>query len=364
METINGASAKPLRVCLIGTGYMGKCHALAWNAVSATFGDVSRPVLDLLVERDDALAATRATQLGFNRSTSDWKAAVTDPEIDVVSITVPTALHSEMAVEALNAGKHVWCEKPMAKSVEDATRMSEAATRSKTCAALGYNYIQSPSFRLILNAIREGRIGNVHHVRAEMDEDFMADPMSPLFKIYSNPNAGSSFQEFMVHPLSLVGLLTGEAEEVFAADWTGSGGDHGNALLKFKNNVSAMISISRSAWGRKGRIVLQIYGSEGTVLFDQERFNEVQIYSVTADSSFQGFTNILSGPDHPPYDSFVPSPGHGLGFNDLKTIECYELIRAISGEAAHIIDFPTGLKIEKTIAAIEDSSKHRRWTAV
>jgi predicted dehydrogenase len=355
---------RPLGVCLIGTGYMGKCHALAWNAVSSTFGDVARPTLELLVERDDALAASRARQLGFSRSTSDWRSAIADPAIDVVSITTPTGLHADMAIEALNAGKHVWCEKPMAKTVDSSRRMAAAAEQSQSRAVLGYNYIQSPSFRIILDAVQQGRIGEIHHIRVEMDEDFMADPASPLYQIYSNPNAGSNFQEFAVHPLSLITMIAGDIDEVFGADWKGSGGDHANAFLKFRKGISAMVAISRSAWGRKGRIGLQLYGSEGTILFDQERFNEVQFYSTKIDKSFQGFTNILSGPDHPPYDAFIPSPGHGLGFNDLKTIECHELIRAISGDAAHVIDFATGLKIEEAIAAIGTSAEERRWLKI
>lgn len=353
-----------LRVCLIGSGYMGKCHALAWNAVASTFPDTPRPTLELLVERDEDLARNRASQLGFKRSTSDWRSAVADPDIDIVSITTPTALHAEQAIEALKNGKHVWCEKPMAATAESAGLMAQAAAASKTQAWLGYNYIQSPSFRLILSAVRSGRIGQIHHMRVEMDEDFMADPSSALFKIYSNPSAGSNFQEFAVHPLSMITMLAGDVEEVFGVDWSQSGGDHGEALLKFRNGASAMIAISRSAWGRKGRIALQLYGSEGSILFDQERFNEVQIYESKAEKPFQGFTNILSGPDHAPYAAFIPSPGHGLGFNDLKIIECHEVLQAISGKPAHVINFVDGLKIEQIVAGIEISSKERRWVNI
>lgn len=363
------AIAKPLRVCLIGTGYMGKSHALAWNAVAPTFGDVTRPELDLLVERSEDLAAERADQLGFRRFTSDWQAAVSDPDIDVVSITTPTGLHAEMAIAALAAGKHVWCEKPMSKDVDGARRMKEAADRAGKTAALGYNYIQSPSFRLILSLIESGEIGTLQHLRIEMDEDFMADPKSPLYAIYVGPNAGSTLQEFAVHPLSLLRMLVGDIEEVFAVDWTEHGavkmrGDNADCLLKFKEGGSAALSVSRSAWGRKGRIYLQVLGSDGTILFDQERFNEVQIYSNKGERRVQGFKNILSGPEHAPYGAFIPSPGHGLGFNDLKTVECREVMRNISGEAAHIIDFASGLKIENALHSLEVSAKMRRWVSL
>jgi predicted dehydrogenase len=136
-----------LGVGLIGTGYMGKCHALAWNAVKSVFGDVARPRLELLCETTEAYAQARAQEFGFARSTSDWRALVQDPAIDVVSITTPNAFHAEMAIVALEAGKHVWCEKPMAPAFADALAMNAAAERSGRVAILGYNYIQNPAFR-------------------------------------------------------------------------------------------------------------------------------------------------------------------------------------------------------------------------
>src|SRR5690606_23828509 len=131
-------------VGLIGTGYMGKCHALAWNAVLPVFGDCPRPRLVGLAEVDADLARSRAHQCGFERSTADWRSLITDREIEVVSITTPNAFHAEMAVAALEAGKHVWCEKPMAVGFADATRMADAARKSGKVAILGYNYIQNP----------------------------------------------------------------------------------------------------------------------------------------------------------------------------------------------------------------------------
>ena len=133
-----------LGIGLIGTGYMGKCHALAWNAVAAVFGDVERPRLAVLAEASQDLAERKAQELGFARATGDWRSLVADPAVDVVSITTPNAFHPEMAIAALEAGKHVWCEKPMATTLADAERMLAAARASAKVAALGYNYIQNP----------------------------------------------------------------------------------------------------------------------------------------------------------------------------------------------------------------------------
>ncbi len=368
---------RSLNVCLIGTGYMGKCHALAWNAVGPTFGG-ARPHLDLLVDVNDDLAARRTAEFGFSRSSSDWKAAVADSAIDVVSIATPTWMHAEMAIYALEQGKHVWCEKPMSLAIAQAEDMLAAAERAGRVAALGFNYIQNPSVRLMKKLIAEGAIGAVTHVRIEMDEDFMADPESPYDDFNSGPQSGGALPEFGVHPLSILQTLVGDVKEVIAEQWkpyasrkTPDGAakeiasfDIAAGLMSLVNGASGTFVVNRSAWGRKGRLVVQIYGSAGALYYDQERLNEVQFYSARDGRDQQGFRTILSGPDHPPYQHFVPTPGHGLGFNDLKVIECRELLRAIGGEAAHMIDFAKGIKIERTIDAFRRSIETRNWTAV
>src|SRR5690606_6604447 len=121
--------------------------------------------------------------------------------------------------------------------------------------------------------------------------------------------------------------------------------DIASLLFTLASGTTGVMALNRSAWGRKGRIALQIFGSKGTIAYDQERFNELQLYEATGDPASRGFRTILAGPQHAPYDRFIPAPGHGLGFNELKIIECHELLRAIRGEPAEIIDFEAGLGI-------------------
>ena len=203
-----------LGVGLIGTGFMGKCHALAWTSVAAVFGDVAPPRLVALAEAHHELAARHAEAFGFMRPTGDWRTLVEDPEIDVVSITAPNRFHPEMAIAALEAGKHIWCEKPMASSLADAERMLAAARASGRAAVLGYNYIQNPAIRLMRRILEEGQIGEVNHVRMEMDEDFMADPEA-LFYWKSEASSGhGALDDFGVHPLSLLKVLLGGVRSV------------------------------------------------------------------------------------------------------------------------------------------------------
>ncbi|HEY7644555.1 MAG TPA: Gfo/Idh/MocA family oxidoreductase [Hyphomicrobiales bacterium] len=370
METIG--------VGLIGTGFMGKCHALAWNAVRPVFGDCAKPRLVHLAEAGEALARERAGEFGFARSTGEWRDLLADPEVEVISVTAPNAFHAEMAIAALEAGKHVWCEKPMAPSLADAVRMRDAARASGKVAALGYNYIQNPAIRHIKSLLKAGTIGTVNHLRIEMDEDFMADPAA-LFYWKSEATSGyGALDDFAVHPLSLIATLLGPVEAVMAdmakpyADRPLKEGgrrevetyDIASVLMRLAGGVSGVLMANRSAWGRKGRIALQIFGSKGTILYDQERMNEYQLYVEEGGAAERGFRTVLTAPVHKPYDRFIPAPGHGLGFNDLKIIECRELLSAIAGAPAHIVDFDAGYEIEKTVHAMARSFAERNWVTL
>jgi predicted dehydrogenase len=256
--------------------------------------------------------------------------------------------------------------------------MHAAWKASGAVAVLGYNYVQNPVIRLVRSLIGSGEIGTVNHIRAEMDEDFMADPDGP-FTWRNQTEAGyGALDDFAVHPFSLMRVLFGPIERVlgdmakpYPDRPNGRGGrtavqnfDIATALLRFESGASGTLAVSRCAWGRKGRIQLQVFGDKGTIVFDQERFNEVQLFTRDGAAETQGFRTILTGPVHKPYDRFVPAPGHGLGFNDLKVIECRELIGKILGEPALVLDFDDGLAIEKTVHAVAESARIGGWVAV
>jgi predicted dehydrogenase len=368
---------KTIGVGLIGTGYMGKCHALAWTSVKAVFGDTPDIKLAALCEVTSDLAAKRAAEFGFAKSTPDWRELIADPEVDVVSVTTPNQFHAEMAIVALEAGKHVWCEKPMAPKFADAERMAQAARRSVASAILGYNYIQNPAIRYIRKLLDEKAIGAVNHIRIEMDEDFLADPDQP-HSWRSEAAAGyGALDDFAVHPLSLIATLLGRVEAAFGemskpyANRPHQGGvravetyDIATALLRLPGAISGAIHVNRCAWGRKGRIFVQIFGARGAIVFDQERFNEVQVYVAEGRAEDQGFRTILMGPAHSPYGRFIVAPGHQLGFNDLKIIECRQLIGRMLGEKTLAIDFDEGLAIERTVHAIARAHRQGAWATV
>lgn len=365
-------------VGLIGSGFMGKCHAMAWNSVRIAFGDMPEIRLVHLGEANAELAARRAAEFGFARGSGDWRAVIDDPDVDVVSLTTPNQFHPEMALAALRAGKHLWCEKPMAPSFAEAEAMAAAARDSGKVAVLGYNYIQSPAIRHIRRLLDEGAIGTVNHLRVEMDEDFMADPDAPFFWKHEAASGYGALDDFAVHPLSLIQNLFGCVTRVlcdmarpYAERRTEAGGrravetyDIASCLIRLEDGISGTLLANRSAWGRKGRIALQVFGSQGSILFDQERFNEFQLYVTSDRATEQGYRTILAAPQHEPYGRFIPAPGHGLGFNDLKTIECHELVSKIEGRPANVIGFDDGLDIERTVHAMARSFETGGWIEV
>jgi predicted dehydrogenase len=364
-------------VGLIGTGFMGKAHALAWNSVRPVFGDVPAVRLVHLGEANDELAHRKAQEFGFEKASGDWKRVIADPEVDVVSITTPNKFHLEMATAALAAGKHVWCEKPMAPKLAEAEEMLAAARRSGKAAVLGYNYIQNPVIRHIRKLLDEGVIGPVNHVRIEMDEDFLADPEAPFQQRHEAINGWGALDDFGVHPLSLLYTLFGRVSRVmcdmakpYPTRRTPEGErevevfDIATIMLRLENGASGYIAVSRTAWGRKGRIAIQIFGGKGSILYDQERMNELQLYVTSDRVTEQGFRTVLTAPHHPPYGRFIPAAGHNLGFNDLKIIECRQLIARMQGRPSVSIGFEEGILIERTIAAMARSFQEGKWVEV
>ncbi len=360
-------------VGLIGTGFMGKCHALALAAVGRVFGDVAAPRLVALCDTPLERAAAMARQFGFGRATDDWQALVSDPEVEVVSITVPNRLHREMALGAIAAGKHVWCEKPMALTVADAEEMAEAADKAGVTTIVGYNYVRNPTFAHAQRLVAEGAIGRVVHFRGFVDEDYQADPeLAWTWRARLDEAGLGTLGDLGCHLVSLAYGLCGPIESLVAetatvhatrplADGSGRGRveneDIASALVRFESGVTGVVSSSRSAWGRKNRLGFEVHGDRGMIVFEQERMNELQLFVNEGAVAEQGFRTILSGPAHPPYAGFTPAPGHQLGFNDLKVIEAADFLRAIAGGRRAYPDFRDALAFERVIHAIDRSGR-------
>jgi predicted dehydrogenase len=358
---------------LVGTGFMGKTHALAYRAVRAVMGEVPDCRLELLCDRPAERAKEMAAQFGFTRSTDDWRALVDDPKVDLVSITTPNALHHNIALAAMARGKHVYCEKPMAVTLDQAREMAAAAKASGVKTLVGYNYIKNPAFTHAQRLIAEGRIGRIVHVRGWVDEDYQADPDLPWTWRARLSEAGlGALGDLGCHIVSMVCGLAGPIESLIAdtqivhetrplPDGSGRAAveneDIANAVVRFASGAQGSLSASRLAWGRKNCLAWEVYGTEGMITFCQERMNELRLYENRGPNAEQGFRTILSGPDHPPFDRFCPAAGHQLGFLDLKTIELSDLLRAIATDTPAHPSFDDALAYEVVIHAIAESGR-------
>ncbi|MEE9427988.1 MAG: Gfo/Idh/MocA family oxidoreductase [Paracoccaceae bacterium] len=358
---------------LIGAGFMGKTHALAFGTVKAVMGDVPTPRLEMLCSTPLDNAQDAADQFGFTRSTDDWVTLVNDPAIDIVAITTPNHLHHEIAMAALAAGKHVYCEKPLSLTVAEATEMAQAAAAARVKTMVGYNYIQNPAFTHAQALIADGTIGDIVHFRGWVDEDYQADPDLHWTWRAKTSDAGlGALGDLGCHLVSMAYGIAGPIDSLIADMQTihktrpmpnGRGHakveneDTANALVRFKSGAQGSLSTSRSAWGRKNRLAWEVHGTKGMICFDQERMNELHLYRNTSPVGTQGFTKILTGPEHSPYGAFCPAAGHQLGFNDLKVIEVAAFLRHIDGGPAAHPDFADALKFEQVIHAIAQSAQ-------
>ena len=369
-------------VGLIGTGFIGRSHAFAYNAVKPVFGDVPMPKKLLLCDLDAKIAMQRAEEFGFERSTTNWREMIADPNIGLISIATWNGTHKQIAVAALEAGKHVWCEKPMALTLRHAEEMAAAARKAKgSVTMLGYNYVKNPMVQTMRRLIADGTIGEVIDFRGTVDEDYMADPMLPWSWRLRAADAGlGTLGDITCHLISLTHETVGPITRLSAIldtvhkqrplpDKPGEMGnvendDVAHALLRFANGARGVIASSRVAHGRKNVLRMEVHGSKGMLVFDQERLNELQLYTADGPKETRGFRTILAGPQHAPYQYFCPAPGHQLGFNDLKTIELASLLRAIQGVERPHLSFEEGLAIERTMDAIVRSSKSGSWVDV
>ena len=364
---------------LIGSGFMGRSHAIALRAVQGIFGDDLAPSLEVLADVDAQGAQRAAASLGFARATADWRELVRDPAVQLVHITTPNALHKPMALAAIAAGRAVYCEKPLAATAADAFEMADAAEAAGVVSAVGFNYLKNPMLLAARAIVAGGEIGEVVSFRGIHAEDYMADPDAPWTWRLDPAGGHGAVADLGSHIISVARFLCGDITELcgqaatvhHARPLPGGGGaravevdDQARALLRFASGATGSIEASWVAAGRKMNLAFEVTGTRGTIAFDQERMNELNLYASGGTPGRDGFRTILSGPAHPPYGRFCPAPGHHLGFNDMKTIEVRAVLEAVAGGPAFLPDFREAARIQATVDAIMDSARARAWVTV
>ncbi len=368
---------KELKFGLIGSGFMGRTHAFGVALANRVFDLPSRLRLVKIADASNELAEKAANELGFDDYTGNWKDLISDPEIDVINITSPNSFHKEMAIAAIQAGKHVYCEKPLATSVEDAKEMRDAAEFAGIKTQVGFNYICNPMLRKARQMILSGELGYIRGFRGVHAEDYMAADDS-LFTWRHDPLGGGALADLGSHVIATAEYLVGPIDKVLGdcetvtkrrIDREGKEqaievDDVTRAFIRFKNGASGSIEANWMATGRKMQHDFEIFGSKGALFFSQERLNELKFYCTEDEVGEQGFRTIWAGPEHKPYDRFCVASGHQLGFCDLKAIEVEGFVRAIHGLVPEPFNFDSGYRVQRIVDLIQQSSKQTKWVTV
>ena len=371
---------RKIGVGLIGSGFMGKAHALGFATAARVFDLPFEVDLAVLADADTALADRAGKALGFRRSTGNWRDLLGDPEIGIVDITTPNALHREMALAAIAAGKHVYCEKPLAPTSAEAKDMADAAAAAGLATQVGFNYLKNPMLALAREVIASGEIGEIRTFRGVHAEDYMADAQAPWTWRLDPAGGGGALADIGSHILATARTLVGPVSSLMAevdtpiAERPVGGGaselravevdDVARLFLRFEGGASGSLEANWIATGRKMQHDFEIYGSKGAILFTQERFNELQIYFTGDGVGRRGFRTVFAGPEHEPYGAFCVAPGHQIGFNDLKAIEVRDFLQAIAGAPQKGPDFQEGYEIQKLVDLAYRSAREKQWLTV
>jgi predicted dehydrogenase len=388
-------AAKPvLRVAMVGYAFMGAAHSQAWRNAHRFFDLPATPEMAVLCGRDADAVAAAADRMGWAEAATDWREAVTRDDIDVVDISSPGDTHRDIAIAALEAGKHVLCEKPLSNTVAEAEEMTaaaEAARQRGVRSMVAFNYRRTPALALARDLVARGRLGRLHHIRAQYLQDWIVDPEFPLVWRLQKDKAGSgALGDIGAHVVDLAYFLTGErltgvsgTLERFvdkrplpaaATGLSGTGSDElGDVTVddaaaffgRTTGGALATFEATRFATGRKNGMRIELNGSEGSLAFDFERLNELHVYDGTVPGADAGFRRILATePDHPYAGAWWP-PGHGLGYEHTFVHEVADFVRDVATDTAPTPSFADGLYIQQVLDAVERSSAaSSTWTEI
>lgn len=385
---------RKLNVAMIGGGFMGKAHAMAYAAMPMFFWPAPAiPVRKVVVDVNQQMAETARDRFGFEEASADWRAVVARPDIDIIDICTPNNSHAEIAIAAAKAGKHIICEKPLARTGEESKTMLDAVQASGSIHMVAFNYRRTPAVALAKKLIEEGRIGDILNFRGTYLQDWSADPDSPLSWRFQKSVAGSgTVGDIGTHVVDFARYLVGEVASVNALvkthiasrpkqsggiDKLGVGGGDKNAergpvdvddemltMLKFANGAIGSIEATRNAYGRNNFLTFEIHGTKGSLAFNYERRDELQVMFADDVGDARGFRTVYTGPAHPYGSGLWPIPALGIGYGETKIVECYDLCTAIVTGKQPSPNFEDGYRIALIADAILASGESGRWVDI
>ncbi len=381
-------SAPPLGVGMVGYAFMGAAHSQGWRTVGRVFGLPLAPAMRAVCGRDGDAVRSAAERLGWSEAETDWRALIARDDVHLVDICTPGESHAEIAVAALEAGKHVLCEKPLANTVAEAEAMAAAAEEARARGQLtmvGFNYRRTPALAHAKRMVDEGRLGELRHVRVSYLQDWLVDPAFPLAWRLRREAAGSgALGDLGAHAVDIAQHLAGAPlagvsaqTETFVTERPLPGqppdGEKGPVTVddaavfngRLTTGALASFEVSRVAAGRKNALRVELNGTRGSLDFDLERLNELHFHDHTDAARESGFRRILvTEPDHPYLEAWWP-PGHGLGYEHTFVHQARDLLHAVATGTDPEPSFADGLQVQRVLAAVEESaSKNSAYTAV
>ncbi|MFH0796062.1 MAG: Gfo/Idh/MocA family oxidoreductase [Candidatus Omnitrophota bacterium] len=382
--------AKEIRIGLIGYKFMGKAHSNAFHQVGHFFSPKAKPVLKAVCGRHPEELKEMSKKWGYESCETDWRRLVNRSDIDLVDITTSNDSHAEIAIAAANAGKAVFCEKPLALNLSQAEAMVKAVEKNRVFHAVCFNYRRVPALSLMKKMLSEGKLGKVYHFRGTYLQDWILDPKFPLVWRLQKEVAGTgALGDLASHQIDLARWLVGEIKEVVSL-WstfinerpvpTAEGGlsarggkktgkvtvdDATLFLARFANGAAGSFEATRFAAGRKNYNRLEINGEKGTLVFNMERMNELEYYDAKEPAETLGFKTIqVTEPVHPYLSAWWP-PGHIIGYEHTFTHTVFDLINAwAEGKKSSQPDFYDGLACQKVLAAVEESAREGKWVKI
>lgn len=383
---------KELNVAMVGGGFMGKAHSNAWKNAAHFFELKAPPVMKVICDQNEAAAKRYADSWGWTETEADWHKLMERDDIDIIDICVPTDLHHDIAVAAAQAGKHIFCEKPIALSADQAKEMHEAAQSHKVVNYVNHNYRRCPAVRLAKQLIEEGSIGRVFHWRGAYLQDWIVDPDFPLVWQLQRKRAGAGPHfDLNSHSVDLARYLVGEISGVSAMTTrfitdrpvAEKGGptafsaktaqkdmgevtveDAAFMTVQFENGALGSFEASRFAPGRKNYNYFEIYGNKGSCAFNFERMNELQVFSREDPEHAQGFKTILATDAVHPYMAGWWPPGHIIGYEHEFLHAVVDFVEAVVTGGTVEPTFYDGMRTMQVLEAGLESARTGRSIAL
>ena len=368
-------------VALIGYAFMGRAHSNAYRQVTPFFRPRLRPRMKVLCGRTRAKVEKAARELGWEEASTDWRSTIERPDIGIVDIATPGDSHAEIAIAAARAGKTVLCEKPLANSVREAERMLAAVERARVIHMICHNYRRAPAVMLARQIVEDGQLGEIRHYRGTYLQDWITDPRFPLVWRLDRKQAGSgALGDLAAHSIDLARFLVGEIVEVCghletfirrrplpgnpSRKGTVTVDDAAAAVVRFANGAMGTVEATRLAPGRKNFNRFEINGSRGSLAFDLERMNELEIYLESDRPAIRGFRRVLVTEARHPFVKAWWPPGHIIGYEHTFVHTVYDLLEGVADRRVPAPSFADGLQNQRVLDAIERAARTRRWVRV